>query len=63
MSAITRKSGGEVTTLAGASNAFDFQSTFDVHNLRPHGHGESLMARRNLNQDIEAVDSKLAQFH
>ena len=66
LSAVTKHSGAEVTTLAGASNTFmDPSSPFDVAHLRLTNR-ESQMKRntqRSIEEDVERGDSKLAQYH
>ena len=63
MSAVTKKSGAEVTTLAGASNTFmDHASPWDVAHLRLTNR-DSQMKRKTLNhtnKDMDGVDSRLA---
>ena len=60
---LTKQSHGEVTTLAGASNAFDLpQSRLDLGPLRHTNRELQLKQVRGLNRDIEAVDSRLAKI-
>ena len=67
LSAVTKHSGAEVTTLAGASNTFmEPHSPFDVAQLRLTGR-ESQMKhttqRASQGGAEPVIDSKLAQYH